>query len=373
MKFFTILSLLLIQSSLLCSRLAAANEGIVVMEFTGLSSRMLTRQLSDVCRSSVELSLEERHFELIPKTSMPSSYWSYLTSGEEGLCLEPRCLLEFGREMEATIMISGTLMEMNGLLRVTVTMHDVDSGRLISSRIVKSDNPIELLELTSQNTNGMISEWYKQSFNASPICHIVSPTEQHRFPSGNSIFFDGTITDSDSSHEQLNATWSSDRLGDISFETPSEIGKVYLDKDFFTPQRHKIVLSAVDELGASCSDSISVTITSPPSAQIRSPDIGVYYEVGEEIQFSGEVKDVEDSSGKLTLNWRSNIDGTLSTRSPSSDGMVSFSRADLSVGLHRIVLVVTDTDGQTEESAVHINIYDPDTLTLYEKWFVYPK
>ncbi len=88
----------------------------------------------------------------------------------------------------------------------------------------------------------------------------------------------------------------------------------------------------------------------PPTTSITSPsDISTYTE-GDSITFSGSGSDAED--GTLTgtsLVWTSSIDGEIGTGT-------SFTRDDLSVGMHTITLTATDSDGATGSDSVGITV-----------------
>jgi len=96
-------------------------------------------------------------------------------------------------------------------------------------------------------------------------------------------------------------------------------------------------------------------ITSPsgnhrPVAHISSPENGGSFQAGTEIEFSGSAED--DEEGTLTGNalvWTSDIDGEIGTGE-------SFTRSDLSTGMHTITLTATDAGGTTGSANATIEI-----------------
>jgi len=87
-----------------------------------------------------------------------------------------------------------------------------------------------------------------------------------------------------------------------------------------------------------------------PTANITSPSGGSSYTEGETITFSGTGSDPED--GTLTgssLVWTSSIDGQIGTG-------ISFTRNDLSVGIHTVTLIATDNDGETGVDSVSFTV-----------------
>ncbi len=84
------------------------------------------------------------------------------------------------------------------------------------------------------------------------------------------------------------------------------------------------------------SNNISVNVNTPPAASITSPADGASYAQTVDISFSGTGTDAEDTSGALTYNWTSDIDGEIAQTS-------DFTKYDLSAGTHTITFSVTDT------------------------------
>jgi hypothetical protein len=87
-----------------------------------------------------------------------------------------------------------------------------------------------------------------------------------------------------------------------------------------------------------------------PSATISAPAHGSIFFEGDSITFSGIASDFEDGDLTASLAWESDLDG------PIGNGG-SFSRSDMSVGVHTITATVTDTEGQTA--------FDSTTITVF--------
>jgi hypothetical protein len=106
---------------------------------------------------------------------------------------------------------------------------------------------------------------------------------------------------------------------------------------------HTITATATDSGGLTGSDQINITINPinmAPTVTINAPTDGATFTTGETIDFSGTASDVEDGDVTASLSWVSGIDGTI-----GSGG--SFSRSDLSVGVHTITATATDSGGLT--------------------------
>lgn len=95
-----------------------------------------------------------------------------------------------------------------------------------------------------------------------------------------------------------------------------------------------------------------------PTTRIDAPIDGASYIEGDTISFLGRGLDREDGIlPEDSLVWASNIDGWIGAGS-------SFSRNDLSPNLHTITLIATDDDGQSDTSAVSIQVEEQPALRV---------
>jgi hypothetical protein len=91
-------------------------------------------------------------------------------------------------------------------------------------------------------------------------------------------------------------------------------------------------------------------VNKPPKVYIAGPVDGSSFAEGDTVRFSGSGTDPED--GELSgssLIWNSDKSGKIGTGT-------SFERADLPIGLHRIVLVATDRKGLSDTAAISITV-----------------
>lgn len=109
--------------------------------------------------------------------------------------------------------------------------------------------------------------------------------------------------------------------------------------------------------GSTCSGTWEGHWNLAPTATINAPADGASYPWGETISFSGSGTDPED--GALTgsaLVWKSSLDGQIGTGE-------SFTRDDLSVGSHRIVLTARDSEGWTGKDTANIAVEASESFT----------
>ena len=87
-----------------------------------------------------------------------------------------------------------------------------------------------------------------------------------------------------------------------------------------------------------------------PGVAISAPGNSWTFNAGNSITFTGTASDIEDGDLTASLVWESDLDGPI-----GSGG--SFSRSDLSVGVHHVTARVTDSGGQTASDTVTITVF----------------
>ena len=77
-------------------------------------------------------------------------------------------------------------------------------------------------------------------------------------------------------------------------------------------------------MGASCQDSIVVSVGTPPTVEIIEPQSGEVFSLGTDILFHGSLLDAEDAMNDIDVSWTSSSAGEIVTGSPDSQGSISF-------------------------------------------------
>ena len=97
----------------------------------------------------------------------------------------------------------------------------------------------------------------------------------------------------------------------------------------------------------------------PPSASIVFPTEGTAFDEGEIIDFEAIIADSQDAPDTLEILWTSDIQGQLVGGDlPLADGTLYYSTANLSVGIHVITLMVTDTSQESTQTTTSVEIID---------------
>ncbi|MEC7987768.1 MAG: fibrinogen-like YCDxxxxGGGW domain-containing protein [Myxococcota bacterium] len=183
--------------------------------------------------------------------------------------------------------------------------------------------------------------------NSLPTCGITSPVGENVGAIGLSTDFAGFASDADIPSDWLSITWESDKDGSLGQSTPNSNGEILFSTAALSVNHHIISMIVRDETGASCTDIVPFTVTTPPSVQILSPSSGAILNEGEMLTFDGLVADAEDASDLLSLEWRLSGGEVLYNYNANSDGQSSFSTSNLPFGDYAVELAVTDSAGFT--------------------------
>ena len=192
--------------------------------------------------------------------------------------------------------------------------------------------------------------------NAAPTCGISVPTDRSAFAAGSEVIFEGSVDDVNVGPTGLTAIWTSDLDGELRTSVPDSDGSVSFATSALTDGTHRVTLTATDEVGVECTDSVFVTIGQPPTLVVNSPTSGDIVNEGAETLFSATVGDAEDLPTDLEMSWISDIDAGLSVAGADSSGEASFRTSSLSPGAHIITVTVTDTDGLSTVDTLHLDV-----------------
>lgn len=186
--------------------------------------------------------------------------------------------------------------------------------------------------------------------SARPAVSILRPVGEALYYSDYPVAVDGLIEDEEDAPDALMASWASDLAGvlDVAPEVDSDghsTGAVRLDAGV-----HIITLTGTDADGVIASDSSTITVRGPnliPTCSLDSPVAGTGADEATPVAFEGTVADDDVGPEALTVEWVSDIDGSLGWSSPTSMGRASMTVAAMSVGTHTVSMMVSDEVGGT--------------------------
>jgi hypothetical protein len=198
--------------------------------------------------------------------------------------------------------------------------------------------------------------------NSGPTCSITAPDDNSAGPEGELVIFEGLVDDVDVPADWLAVAWSSDKDGDLGASTPNSDGTVSFPFSDLSVETHVVTLTATDEIGATCTNSIIYTVGEPPEVEITLPTDGSVLQQGDAVTFTATVSDNEDLPNEVALVWSSDVDGVLSKAGSDSSGSAIHVTSGLSAGPHLITLLGTDTDGLFSTDTVYITINEPPVI-----------
>ena len=190
--------------------------------------------------------------------------------------------------------------------------------------------------------------------NQAPSCSIDAPMDGTVYTIGQAISFSGSAVDSDINNTDLNIRWTSSIDGLFDETTANSDGSLAFVYDGLTVGNHTIQLQVEDEIGELCQDSVLLTVGTPPTLSLQSPQDGELFLTGEAILFQGTVSDSEDIASDIALSWTSSQDGEFSTMASDSNGNISLSYNGLSPRPHSIIVTATDSSGLTDSTSLSL-------------------
>ena len=180
--------------------------------------------------------------------------------------------------------------------------------------------------------------------NQLPACSITEPADGTAVVFGETVVFRAQVGDPDIEANLLQASWSSDKDGSIGQSTPDSTGLVTFAFDGLSVNTHTILFDVDDEVGARCTASILLTVSTPPTLVVESPQDAEVYALGQSVTFRASVTDAEDTPSALAISWESDRDGVLSSASPSSQESLSLPET-ISALACTLTTRLTDSDG----------------------------
>lgn len=143
------------------SQAQAQKKRIAVLEFTGIGVEdPILGKLSDQSRIIAANLLSQDNYLIMTKENM----LEILQDMDKDLsCTVGKCEIEIGRNIGADYIISGSILQVEGLYLLTLKLHETNSGNLLSGQEIT--NP-SLVNLISDIQNGSV-ELLQQGLNIS--------------------------------------------------------------------------------------------------------------------------------------------------------------------------------------------------------------
>ena len=192
--------------------------------------------------------------------------------------------------------------------------------------------------------------------NSAPTCTITAPVNGSNYTEGQTVNFTAVVDDVDIIADQLTIDWTSDHDGFLSASSANVGGNVTYSTANLTVASHTITLSVEDEIGTTCTDTVTVLVGTPPVITIDAPADGTTSNQNAIIAFEASVSDSEDPNADLWVELSSSLDGSLHAAFAPSSGTVQVSNSTLAWGEHAITATVTDTHGLTATDSITVTV-----------------
>jgi formylglycine-generating enzyme required for sulfatase activity len=200
--------------------------------------------------------------------------------------------------------------------------------------------------------------------NSPPTCAITEPQDGTGFLFGTLSNFVAEVDDIDIGPSAVISEWSSNNDGLLGSVSPDSSGRVLFSRPNLSRGTHTITMTAYDERGESCTDSLQILVGSAPSISLQSPVDGSEFLEGDIIDFAAQVSDIEQNPETLSLIWSSDVQGVLNTDPTNTVGSTSFAKV-LDPGWHIVTLAVTDDVGLSHSESLSVLINQkPDTPSV---------
>ena len=187
--------------------------------------------------------------------------------------------------------------------------------------------------------------------NSIPSCALTEPLDGAEFGVGDAVILRGTATDPDIPNETLLIEWSSDRDGVLGTPIPDSSGEVTLVTDTLSPNLHTIRFSVTDDVGATCSDTILLSISGMPTftdAAAISPSAAY---VESTLTCTASATDEQDGTLLPTFVW--SVNGNV----VETGSVYVVQQGDVNVGDTLVCTAsVSDSDGNTQTSVDAVSI-----------------
>ncbi len=218
---------------------------------------------------------------------------------------------------------------------------------------------------TAFETSSAILTFVVGGPNGLPTCSLASPEDGDAFVSTEPVTFTGSAADPDVTPDHLTVEWSVSGVGLIGTTTPTSGGNIEFTHTGLPGGTPTVTMTVIDEVGATCVDSVDLVIESPPEVIITQPAPGATVPEGSPITFVAVASDIQDDDATLTLQFESSVDGPLGFG--VADGVGGHTRTTiLSPATHTITVSAEDSAGLVGTAQIDVTVSAPPSEPVVE-------
>lgn len=251
---------------------------------------------------------------------------------------------------------------LDGPLEGPFSTPDSEGGLLGAVNLQEGEHFLTLTVTDSTGKQGRASATIRVGApNSPPSCGVTAPADGATAAFGEELRFEGVVADVDVPSDWLSVTWTSDVDGLLRTSTPTSAGEVTFSTRDLSAATHTVTLTAADEVGATCTDLVVVTVGQPPALTLTAPTSGGTVNEGEVVDFAATVTDADHPTTTLAFTWASDVDGVFSTAGADAAGAAAAWTDALSPGPHLITVRATDPDGLSDTETLRLTVNELPT------------
>ena len=321
--------------------------------------RFLMFLLTVLMVSCVETTLES--FDSAPTAS--------IVAPADGDVLAPGELIEFVGIVGDDTGVENLVVTWSSSVDELLSQTDPDADGNVYLATANLTGGVHAITLTAVDPAGnqasasiSIEVGYGGGAEGAPIVAILGPTYGETYLIDDEIMFVASATDNEDDNELLNCSLSSSRDGTFWTGSPDAAGSINVPYADLKPGIHTITLTAQDtdgNLATTVVENLEVENDGRPYVTITAPANYATYWLTDTVLLEGNVTDDETDNELLVYEWRSDIDGVITSGNPTSVGYAGTSFT-FTAGTHIITLTALDADNQIATDSIVLEILDPD-------------
>ncbi|MEC7985613.1 MAG: PEGA domain-containing protein [Myxococcota bacterium] len=132
---------------------AFAEQRIAVLDIEGSLSLDLKNQLADEARAGALHALPASDYSILTRENMMSILKDM---GKDPSCIQGECEIDLGRSIGADYIISGSVVQIEGVYLFSIKLHETQGGSLLAATRVEGEQALSLIRNTAASTEKML-------------------------------------------------------------------------------------------------------------------------------------------------------------------------------------------------------------------------
>lgn len=168
-----------------------AQEYIGVLDVVGDVSNSIKTQLADETRSGALLAVPRSQYAIMTRENILSILHD---QNKSDTCFDGSCEVEIGRNIGADFIISGQVLQIEGVYLYSLKIHNTKNGVLLATKRIEGDSGLELIRKTAEITEAFVAKALDIPSSAEghiPVQNTYT-TQFHSNPNGAEVWIDNT-------------------------------------------------------------------------------------------------------------------------------------------------------------------------------------